>query len=259
MEKNRIQEQWSLVLIALAFFTRIPIPRSVNFSQQKLNRASRYFSLVGWSVGVMTAFVFWLSSQFLTSNIAIILSMIFSVLLTGCFHEDGLADTCDGFGGGWDKPQKLSIMKDSRLGTYGAVGIWFALSLKFLLLSQIQSVIMVLIAAHVVSRSFSTMMIYYLPYVTDEGQSKVKPLAEKLNKKDLIINLCFGFTSLIFVLDIAVLILVVLLLLFLILKRLYQDQIGGFTGDTLGAAQQISEIVVYLIVLAAAPISGAVI
>ncbi|MGB0496558.1 MAG: adenosylcobinamide-GDP ribazoletransferase [Kangiellaceae bacterium] len=262
MEKQTLNKQLNLVLIAIAFFTRIPVPKSVDFSQQNLNHASRYFSLVGWLIGILCSLVLVLSSSIFTMEIAIIISMVFSVFLTGCFHEDGLADTCDGFGGGWEKQQKLSIMKDSRLGTYGAVSIWFALSFKLLLLVQIynvsiQLIMFAIIVAHVLSRSFSTLMIYFLPYVSDEEQSKVKPLAEKLSSKDLLINLSIGLASLVFIFEQALYVLFFLSLAFFTLKYLFQKQIGGITGDTLGAAQQVSELVVYLVLMASLSQSGA--
>lgn len=254
MNSLRKQQQLNLVLIALAFFTRIPIPDWVDFSQKKLSQASRYFSLIGWIVGGLCAIVLCFFSVFLPTSTAILLSMVFSVLLTGCFHEDGLADTCDGFGGGWEKQQKLSIMKDSRLGTYGAAAIWFSLSLKFLLLVQVeqqtQSAILLLLVAHTLSRSLSTLMIFCLPYVTDEEQSKVKPLAEKMKRKDLAINIVIAGLSLILVPQWAVAIVLMIIFCFIGLKILMQKQIGGFTGDTLGASQQISEIAIYLTVVA---------
>jgi adenosylcobinamide-GDP ribazoletransferase len=249
LNNDLFKRQLELLLIAIGFFTRIPVPNTLDFSQQKLNQASRYFSLVGWLIGGLCALFFWLLSFILPANIAILGSMLFSVLLTGCFHEDGLADTCDGFGGGWQKQQKLSIMKDSRLGTYGAVAIWMVLSVKYMTLVQIESVVISLLVAHVLSRALATAMIYNLPYVSDEETSKVKPLAELLSAKELSINLVIAAFSLMFISDIALMLLVVLVAVFFALRMLYIKQIGGFTGDTLGAAQQISEVCIYLVII----------
>lgn len=255
----------NLFLIALVFFTRIPVSQKVDFSQQKLNHASRYFSLVGWIVGGICSLLYLLSSYFLPVNISIILSMLFGVLITGSFHEDGLADTCDGFGGGWDKKQKLSIMKDSRLGTYGAVGLWFTLTLKFFLLDGISeaevgmgtsSVAIALLIAHPLSRSISTSILFFLPYVAEDGQSKIKPLAEKQNFTDFSLSLSIGMVGLFLVPQVALLLLLALVISYFLMIRLFNRQIGGFTGDTLGAAQQVSEIVIYTILLASAITSG---
>lgn len=244
--QKQIIQQFNLFLIALTFFTRIPIGWKIDFSQQKLNQASRYFSLVGWLIGFGCASVFWLSTQFFSVSIAVLISMLFGILLTGSFHEDGLADTCDGFGGGWEKEQKLAIMKDSRLGTYGAVALWFVLTLKYTSLMQVESVVIALLVAHPLSRTISAVMIFLLPYVMDDEISKIKPLAEKQSRSDLLFTLAIGALALLLVLDFVVIISVGLLLLVLFLKALFKKQIGGFTGDTLGATQQLAEIIIYL-------------
>lgn len=248
-KNSLLKQQLELLLIAVGFFTRIPVPNTLDFSQQKLNQAGRYFSLVGWFVGGTCALAYWLLSQVLPSDIAILGTMVVSVLLTGCFHEDGLADTCDGFGGGWEKQQKLSIMKDSRLGTYGAVAIWMVLTVKYMSLVQIETVVTSLLVAHVLSRALATSMIFHLPYVSGEKTSKVKPLAELLTFKELAINLLIAAFSLLLVSDIVWLLLIVLGFVYYSLKILYLRQIGGFTGDTLGAAQQISEVSIYLVIV----------
>ncbi len=249
LDKQFVKHQFELILIAIGFFTRIPVPHDLDFSQQKLNQASRYFSLVGWLVGGICALSFSLFNLLLPNDIATLGAMLVSVLLTGCFHEDGLADTCDGFGGGWEKQQKLSIMKDSRLGTYGAVAIWMVLTIKYMSLIQIETVVISLIVAHVLSRALATAMIFKLPYVTDQEASKVKPLAELLTTKELSINLIIAGISLLLVSEIVLILLIVLAAVFFVLRALYLKQIGGFTGDTLGAAQQISEVCIYLVIV----------
>ena len=253
MNKQLFNHEFNLILIALTFFTRIPVSSKIDFSPEKLNQAGRYFSLIGYLIGGLCALVYFIFSALLSDPIALLLSMLFGILLTGSFHEDGLADTCDGFGGGWQAEQKLKIMKDSRLGTYGAVAIWFVLTLKFYLLLETASIILALLVAHPLSRSLSTCMIYFLPYVANEEQSKVKPLAEKLRLSDLLINSVIGIIPLLLLSNLTLMasvkVLLILAGLFFILKNLYIKQIGGFTGDTLGAAQQISELVIYMLLI----------
>ncbi|PHS18283.1 MAG: adenosylcobinamide-GDP ribazoletransferase [Kangiella sp.] len=253
MNKTEIKYELNLALIALTFFTRIPVSIKVDYSAEKLNQAGRYFSLIGILIGGLCALVYFIVSYFLSEPISLLLSMLFGILLTGSFHEDGLADTCDGFGGGWEATQKLKIMKDSRLGTYGAVALWFVLTLKFYLLLETPSIILALVIAHPLSRTLSTCMIYFLPYVTNEEQSKIKPLAEKLRSSDLVINSVIGITPLLLFSDLTLMgsvkVLLILTGLFFVLKRIYIKQIGGFTGDTLGAAQQISELVIYILLI----------
>ena len=242
-------KQLNLFFVALAFLTRIPVPSTVDYSQEKLNQASRYFSLVGWLIGLFSVLVFVITTFFLPQSSAVILSMLFTVLLTGCFHEDGLADTCDGFGGGWKAEQKLLIMKDSRLGTYGASGLWFVLTIKFSLLSNMNNVPLALLIAHPLSRCISTVMIFLLPYVSETDTSKVKPFAEAHKKNDLLINLLFGASALLLITSKAMIIIVALLITIILLRLLFLKQIKGCTGDTLGATQQISEIVIYIMLL----------
>lgn len=250
---NNWQQQLNLFYIAVSFLTRIPVPESVDFSQQKLNQASRYFPLVGWLIGIICALVFALTELFLPSNIAVIFSMLVGILITGCFHEDGLADTCDGLGGGWEKAQKLSIMKDSRIGTYGATALWFGLTLKFLLLSSLAdltAVTVALIVAHPLSRSMATLIIFLLPYVSETETAKAKPLAESQKKIDLYISLAIGGIGLVLIINSALWIVLSLVISVIAIRTYLFRQIGGFTGDTLGATQQISELLIYLTILA---------
>src|SRR5690606_8920596 len=122
--------QLELFFAALGFFTRIPVPAWVPWSPERLNHAARYFPLVGWVVGGVGAGAFLAFALVLPASLAVILSMAVTIRLTGAFHEDGWADTCDGLGGGWDKAQVLTIMKDSRIGSYGTVGVVLMLLAK---------------------------------------------------------------------------------------------------------------------------------
>ncbi|MEC8104515.1 MAG: adenosylcobinamide-GDP ribazoletransferase [Pseudomonadota bacterium] len=246
---NTLRQQLNLWWIAVAFFTRIPVPSSVEFSQANLNRASRYFSAVGWLIGLICGAVLWVFMLVFPQDVAVLLAMIISLLLTGCFHEDGLADTCDGLGGGWTTEQKLRIMKDSRVGTYGAAALWVSLTLKFVLLSQLLEPVLALIIAHPLSRIIPTLFIAVMPYVSDSDTSKAKPLAESGSWVDTAIAVGIGSVALLLVpvgsggvgMLLAVLF-VVGVLSFLFLKK----QLGGFTGDALGAVQQVSELALYL-------------
>ncbi len=243
------KRECNLWWIALGFFTRLPVPASLDFSQNHLNQASRYFPLVGWLIGVILATSYWLLAPVFGNAIAIILSMGIGFLLTGGFHEDGLADTADGLGGGWSIEQKLTIMKDSRLGSYGALAIWFALTLKFIALWQMTDVIIALLVAHPLSRLAATMMMQLLPYVSDPDVSKSKPLAEKQSSTDALISVLIGSAALLLVAS-PVVVLFGLVAVIALLALLFKRQIGGFTGDTLGATQQLSELAVYLCLLA---------
>ncbi|BCV67878.1 adenosylcobinamide-GDP ribazoletransferase [Shewanella carassii] len=246
--------QLRLFLIAIGFFTRIPVPSALTVDSDSLNKASRYFGLVGVVVGLISALVLLLAAGILPSSIAIVLAMICSVLVTGGFHEDGLADTADGFGGGWRVEDKLKIMKDSRLGSYGALALVLVLLLKYqvlleLALYDINQAALALVLAHCVSRVTAASIIFSETYVRDEGKSK--PLAQQQGLNELGILLLTGIvltallsTTLLFWL------LPTMLLLRWALVFWFRRQIGGYTGDTLGAAQQVSELAVYMLLLA---------
>ena len=122
--------QVELFLTAVAFFTRIPIPAAVPWSPQRLNQSARYFPWIGWLVGGAAAAVLGLALQVLPVSVAVVLSIAATLRLTGAFHEDGFADACDGLGGGWQRDEVLRIMKDSRIGSYGAAGLALMLLAK---------------------------------------------------------------------------------------------------------------------------------
>ena len=119
MIKNEIK----IFLTSVMFYTRIPCPSFIDHSEDYLNKATRYFPLIGIIVGTISFFIFWLSSLIFNIYISVIFSLGAGILITGAFHEDGLADTFDGFGGGWTKDKILEIMKDSRIGTYGTISL----------------------------------------------------------------------------------------------------------------------------------------
>ena len=240
-----MREQWRAFLIAVQFFTRIPIKFNA-FDVAELNKGVPFFPLVGIVVGLVAAVVYSLSKQELPLSLSVTLSMIATLMLTGAFHEDGLADMADGFGGGWEKPQVLSIMVDSRLGSYGAIALLMALLTKHQsLVSLTHSFIpMSLVAGHAVSRLFSVLTMQQLNYVKSTGKSK--PLATKVTQMQLIIALVFGIAPLLLLPAYCWLALLPCWLMWKWLVRLMQRKIGGYTGDCLGGVQQVTEITLYM-------------
>ncbi|GGI80427.1 adenosylcobinamide-GDP ribazoletransferase [Shewanella hanedai] len=249
------RKQVTLFLIAMGFFTRIPMPGWLKVDAENLNQANRYFGLVGLLVGGISALVYGLSTQFLPASVSIILAMMTGIVVTGGFHEDGLADTADGLGGGWTVADKLRIMKDSTIGTYGALALVMALMLKFVVLSELalynpEVVIVALLVGHCLSRVLAASIIFSQAYIRDDASSKSKPLAQNQTLNELLILLATGVAVLWFSnLSAAVYIAVGLVLLRWVIIRFFHRQIGGYTGDTLGAAQQVSELTCYLILL----------
>ena len=246
-----LKKELTVFFTALMFFTRIPCPKWVNFSSEILNKSTRYFSLVGIIVGSFGAFIYWSLAFILPENIAILSSIISTIWITGAFHEDGFADVCDGFGGGWTKEKILTIMKDSRLGTYGTVGLIGLLALKFSALNSIDTqLIITLIAGHSVSRFVATTLLYLYPYVRDDQSSKSKPMAHALQFFSLIINGIFGLTPLFFFNSYWVFLAIIPpFIAMILLGNFFKKWIGGQTGDCAGATQQVAEVMFYLSVL----------
>ena len=249
-----MKNQIHYFLTAVLFFTRIPCPKWVNHSPEILNKSSRYLSLVGILIGIISA-LFYVSTSFLFNpSIALIFSLIATVWTTGAFHEDGFADVCDGFGGGWTKDKILSIMKDSRLGTYGVVGLICLLSIKLLSLHELsqlnnsmKTIPLLLISGHAISRFIATILLYTHQYVRTIETSKVKTTSQKMSTKSLIISGLFGIAPLVLFQDIRIcIVLIPLLLTYLYMSRFFKKWIGGQTGDCAGALQQVSEVVFYL-------------
>lgn len=247
-----------LFFTALMFFTRIPCPKDIGHSADLLNRSARYFPVVGWVIGIAVTLTYAMASILLTPSVAIVLSMAVGVVLTGAFHEDGFADCCDGFGGGYTKERVLTIMKDSRVGAFGAIGMTIMLLLKFASLQAIAThgglrwMMPAMIFAHAASRFGAFCLMGYLDYVQDIDASKVKPIAtKKPNAHETVFALiAAGIPLLLFPAFRIVLILPVIALTTWLAGLYFQKRIGGYTGDCLGATQQVTEIAIYLSVIA---------
>ena len=241
-------------LIALGYFTRLPIPAWVGWSAAELNRATRYFPLVGLLVGGICAAVLWAALQFWPAGVAVLLAMLGGLLLTGAFHEDGLADSADGFGGGWETARVLAIMKDSRIGTYGACALLIALLLKFATLSALGSAaLLALPLVHALSRVPPLLIMAGMTYVREDDSSRAKPVAEGLGAAEWLTGSLLGVAPLAVALALdllspirALALLAAVALAGLVCARYFRQRIGGYTGDALGAAQQVCELTGYL-------------
>jgi adenosylcobinamide-GDP ribazoletransferase len=241
-----------IFLTALMFYTRIPVKRDIDYSPENLNKATRFFPLIGLIVGGIGALVFWGASFVLPTVVAVILSTAATIYTTGAFHEDGFADFCDGFGGGYTKERIISIMKDSRIGTYGAAGLLLMLLTKIFTLFSIDAkqIPLVIVAAHGLSRVLPVLVIFTTRYVRDDETSKIKPIGKKGSVADLISAILFGSAMLLFFPWIyATTIVPALLLITFVFRKYIIRKIGGYTGDCLGALQQICELCVYLSIL----------
>jgi len=238
---------------ALRFFTRLPVPRWVGHTQDQLDHAARYFPLIGILIGAIGAGMTEAAALALPIGVAVLLGMAATILATGAFHEDGFADSCDGFGGGWEKAQVLAIMKDSRVGSYATIGVGLMLLAKWNALVELDAAFgppllaIALVAGHAVSRLASTLLIYFLDYVRDDDSSKSKPLAQRMAGGELAIAVVIGLAPCLLLPAVdALLALAAVALTTLLAARYFVRRIGGYTGDALGATQQVSELAFYL-------------
>lgn len=274
---KRLVHEARLLLTALQFLTRVPVPAWVGYQPQWLQDCLRYFPVVGAFVGLIGALVLATAAVWWPPSVAVVLSMACTVWLTGGFHEDGLADTCDALGGTVTKERALEIMKDSRIGSYGTLALALTLGLKAATLialatplfnelnsaetSHVRQVLigwtmMGLIWCHAASRLVPVWLIRCLPYGGDMAHAKAKPLAMIVSTKTAIMatltTVAMGAAlwswlflqgwptgTLIDAMGHAV---IAMFIGAVVCTQWFMRRLGGFTGDTLGASQQITEV-----------------
>ncbi|WP_119165318.1 adenosylcobinamide-GDP ribazoletransferase [Algihabitans albus] len=240
-----------IFLLALQFLTRLPLPRDVGYTPERLAAATRYYPAVGLLVGGIAALVFLATVQVFPPLLALLLATVATLLVTGAFHEDGLADTFDGIGGGATREAALTIMKDSRIGTFGAVALGLVLATKVAALAALPlaAVALALIVGHGLSRLSSVFVIATSRYQRAEGTGK--PTAEGISAAGLLCALLTGLAA------VAVALVCLpgaallcglggLLAGHLAIRLIFERKLGGYSGDTLGATQQVGEVAFYL-------------
>lgn len=242
---------------AFTFLTRLPVGSLAAHDPADLPASAAYFPLVGAVIGLIGGAVFGVGLRFWTPVVAILLSTCATVLSTGAFHEDALADALDGFGGGWTRDQVLAIMKDSRVGSYALVGVVLVVGLKIAALASIAResdglhVAAVIVAAHSLGRWSSLPLIRAYPYVRPsvdgERPSAGRPFVASISSSRIIaatilatIIVAISLGSRAWIAG------VVALVVTWLAGRYFARRIGGITGDALGAANQIVELCVYL-------------
>lgn len=243
-----------LVLIALGFLTRVPLPQRMDWRDEWLQASARHFPVVGLAVGACAAAVLTGGAALWSLPVALLLSMGATLALTGAFHEDGLADTFDALGGPAPRERALAIMKDSRLGTYGSTALIATLALKFAALTALGTeAAAALLLAHGVSRAAPVLVMRWLPYAGDADAAKAKPLARQMSRVGVGVALAWAAaisagiaaTGALGAVAVALALAAAMLTAWLT-ARWFRRRLGGFTGDTLGATQQLSELVIYL-------------
>lgn len=251
-------------LLAVQYFTRIPVTGPLaewaGFSPALLRASAAHFPGVGWIVGMAACLVFALSSLLLgetafTPLAAAALCCAATAMLTGAFHEDGLADLADGLGGGSSRERALEIMKDSRIGSFGALALVLALAARLALLAVLAArapglVLAALLAGHAVSRFWPLLTVRTLPNVSDLAGSKSKPLADRISGRALGVAAAWCLPPLVVLAlaggpDSLAGALLASGLAWWFVRRMLARRLQGFTGDGLGATQQVCEIAFY--------------
>ena len=240
-----IKRHIGAILAAASFLTRMPIPQWVGRNSQAIAQASRWFSFVGLMIGIVAAIILYSLSLLMGQYLAVVLTLTIIMLFTGAFHEDGLADLCDGFGGGWQTERKLAIMKDSQIGTYGVLALVVTFSVKLITLMQMPLMLACssLVICHAGSRALAGLVAVFLPYARHDTNNKTPQKDTPLPIINRFILLFFGAIPLqLLPVGTALTLIGIWLLTFIYLIKLMESNIQGYTGDTLGASQQIIEI-----------------
>jgi adenosylcobinamide-GDP ribazoletransferase len=234
---------------ALRFMTIVRVPSSdAAIAPDWLSRCAKYFPVVGIGIGLVSAVVLLLADRIWGPVVASLFAVATSIAITGALHEDGLADTADGLGGGTSVEKRLAIMKDSRIGTYGTLALVFSLSLRVTALADmpVWTAAAALILAHAAARITPAFVMNALPYAGDTAAMKVSygdaPVSAHDQRFALLVVLC-ALLPLAFV---SILSVVSGLLLGAALAAAVtlwaRKRIDGYTGDVLGAIEQMFEI-----------------
>ncbi|KQZ13942.1 cobalamin synthase [Mesorhizobium sp. Root554] len=236
------------ILLCLVFFTRLPLP-SLDFRGRTLAQAIWAAPITGIAIGLIAALVYAIAKALgLAAGPAAALALATDMLVTGCLHEDGLSDVADGFGGGRTRERKLEIMRDSRIGAYGACALALSLLLRWTALAEIGSAwfaVLALVGAHGASRGLLGAFMHRLPPAREDGLSAN---AGMVGRETAMIGLAIGVVLLLPLgLAGAIIAAIVLALVFFGFRALCQRQIGGQTGDAIGALQQAAEISILLV------------
>lgn len=247
-----LREEIETLRLAVQFMTRLPVPAGAPYDPSRMARSIRYYPLTGLLVGGMAALIILAASCLWSMPVAVVLAMLTATLMTGALHEDGFADMVDGFWGGHTVERRLEIMRDSRLGSYGALGLIFLVVLNIAVLTSFTpgQAAAALLSAHMLSRLGVVVVMDRGTYVrrTGAGQDVQKGpgsegwlvIACTLVPGLIASLVCFGFLLTL----LAVIATIAGSLAFL---KFSHRKIGGYTGDVLGAVQQLTCLIVILV------------
>jgi adenosylcobinamide-GDP ribazoletransferase len=247
-----IKKELHILGASIVYFSRLPLPFKVPYNRDHQQKVLTWLPVIGLIVGGIGALVFYVFYLFLPSIVSVLLSVSAMILTTGAFHEDGFADVCDAFGGGYTKEQRLSIMKDSRIGAYAAIGLILLFALKISALSGInpETLFLVLIASQTMSRWPLILITKRWKYARETNDSKSVDTSKQLNVFRIVFAFLLSVIPLFFFHSYFIWLSVPLLIIVSLLFGIwFNKKIDGYTGDCLGAVQQVNELVFYLFCL----------
>jgi adenosylcobinamide-GDP ribazoletransferase len=234
---------------SVLFFSRIRVPLVASITDEHFRKAIRYLPWVGFMISSASAVIMYFSCMIVPKSIAVLVGLTVNTLLTGALHEDGLADVCDGFGGGFTKQRILDIMKDSHIGTYGVIALILAFLFRYTALAEMPRYFLAVffIAANTLSRYTLVTIMYQYPYARSDDSSKAKAVIGNYTIADLFIAAIPLIPAFLLTGSKTCLLLIIPVWIakWIFAKFCYR-KIGGYTGDCLGAMQQITEIMFYI-------------
>lgn len=235
------------LLAAFIFFTRLPFWRLKEVPSECFKHVVPYWPYVGWLTGGIMAGTLWLGAQVMPVSLAWILALSVRLLITGCLHEDGLADFFDGFGGGTTRERTLAIMKDSHIGTYGVIGliVYFLLMMQLIHL-PVSMFCMLVFCGDCWGKFCASQLINFLPYARKEEESKAKVVYNRMSTKEFIYCMIGGLPPPLFLPLRLWISLVASCLVLTFLVRLMKRRLQGYTGDCCGATFLLCELTFYL-------------
>jgi len=236
-----------LFLVSVQFLTRLPLGHQNDLPPDALGRASVFFPLVGLGLGAGGAALNYLLSPYSSRSVVTVLVLIYLVAVTGGLHEDALADAADGFGGGWKKEEILAIMRDSRIGSFGAIAVALGLLARFACLETIsfRDFNGFFIAGQVLNRWTALPLGFFLHSAREEGGQGAL-IVRGITRDVLAIGTALAVVIVALVLGVkAVWAILAAITVTALTGFYYQRRLGGVTGDCMGATNQITEVAVY--------------
>lgn len=231
-------------LAAIGFFTRIPVWKICDIPVEYYKRVVDLWPVAGWITGGITALALWGALQILPPLTAVMLAYSVRLVLTGGLHEDGLADFIDGFGGGTDRKRILEIMKDSRIGSYGVIGLTAYFILLVTVVASIPASLApwIVLAADTWSKFCGSSLINALPYARTGEEAKNKLVYDRMTAGAFIICLLAGIIPVFFLPIIYWMSILLPIIIAVLIIAYLRYKLGGYTGDCCGATALLCEL-----------------